>query len=108
MMATRHFQIYLPGLLYAEVWKAADEAFDVTFDYSRLLAGDTIATSTWDLPDGWTEPQASSISTDGQSAVVWVGGGQPGTFSRILNTITTTAGRTYQAWCLCHVKEAVE
>lgn len=104
-IATRLFTIMLPGQQALEVWKQPSEAFDVTFDWSRLLAGDTIASSVWVLPTGWTEPEASSIDATGTKAVVWLGGGEADTMSVLINTITTTAGRTFRAHCLTHCYE---
>lgn len=105
-IATRLFNVMLPGMQFLEVWKQPDDEFDVTFDFSRLLAGDTIASATWLLPDGWTQPQASSIDAAGKKAIVWVGGGPAGTMSVLICRVTTAAGRSWDAHCITHVVEA--
>ena len=102
-IATRLFTVMLPGMQFLEVWKRPAEEFDVTFDWSRLLAGDTIASSSWTLPDGWTQPDVSSIDATGTKAIVWVGAGEPGSRSLMTNQIVTTGGRTFLAWCVTNV-----
>jgi hypothetical protein len=101
----RLFTILEPGLQQGEVWKSPTEVFDVTFDFSRLLAGDTIASAVWTLPENWTQPLASSISAAGTSAKVWVGGGGEGTLGALRCVATTAAGRVWDVWCLAHVRE---
>lgn len=68
---------------------------DATEDYEFLwgpdLNGDTIATSTFLLPDGMT--QASSSNTD-TTATIFVSGGSRGVTYRVTNRITTAGGRT--------------
>lgn len=102
----RLFTILEPGLQFGEVWKAPPEEFDVTFDFSRLLAGDTIASATWQLPEGWTAPEVSEIDTSLTRAIARVGGGSPGTMGALVCTIVTTDGATFEAHCLAHVRES--
>ena len=76
--------------------KPSDSVLDYTLDWtSRLDTGDTIASSTWDVPS------ASGVTRDSQSfnasantTRVWVSGGTPGKSCEMTNTITTAASRT--------------
>lgn len=64
---------------------------DYTLDWSAWLGTDTIATSTWTVPSGLTQPKdATSTAT---AATVWVGGGTPGQKYTVTNRIVTAAGR---------------
>lgn len=78
------------------VWppKDPDEVLDYQVDWSaRLGTGDTIATSTWDIPTGIT---AASDSNDTTTATIWLSGGSSGSVYVLTNTITTTIGRTFE------------
>lgn len=104
-MEARYFLIKFANAFQPEeLWKNSAEAFDITFDWSRILKGDTIVTSTWVIPDDWTRPQAASIHADLDKTILWVGSGNQGTLGQITNTIVTTGGRTYSAKILCHVR----
>lgn len=64
---------------------------DVAVQWSGWLEdGDAIATSTWLSPDGLTTTNPSLVDA---KAIVWVSGGQVGQTYRIVNRVTTTAGR---------------
>lgn len=56
-------------------------------------AGDTIVTSTWTVPAGITQNNASNTTT---TATIWLSGGTVGTTYRITNQITTAGARTAQ------------
>jgi len=94
MAATRHLLVGEGTPIY-RAWKGLDETLDFGFDWSRLLRGDTISSSVWTVPDGLTQPSASS--TSGERTTVWLaGGGAAGRIFEVRNAITTAAGRIYQ------------
>jgi hypothetical protein len=76
--------------------KDPDAVLDYQVDWSAWLASalggaDTIATSTWIVPDGITKN--SDTHTD-NTATLWVSGGTAGTAYNLVNRITTAGGRT--------------
>jgi len=76
---------------------------DYTVDWSSwLCAGETITASDWTVPDGLTE---ASASFDDDSATVWLTGGTDDTDYKVVNQITTNAGRIDQRTIVIAVKE---
>lgn len=77
-------------------WKAAKDPSDVVdydVDWSRqLVEAETIDTSGWTLPAGFTKLDEQHTDTKSK---VWLSGGAVGTHD-LVNTITTTGGRTLQ------------
>jgi hypothetical protein len=73
--------------------KDPDETVDYSFNWALKLETDAIATSTFALPDGLTEV---STSTEGRTTSIFVSGGTRGRIYRIVNTLTTTGGRTLE------------
>ncbi len=71
--------------------KDPDEVLDYAIDWKARLAGDTIASSTWTVPGGLTQDQAS---VSGSKAIIWLSGGTLDQAYSILNRITTAGGRT--------------
>ena len=71
--------------------KDPDEILDYQIDWTDRLAGDTIASSTWVVPDGLTEASSSNTTA---TTTVWLTGGTLDDDYEILNRITTTGGRT--------------
>lgn len=71
--------------------KDPDEVLDYAIDWKARLAGDTIASSTWTVPDGLTQDQASF---SGSRAIIWLSGGTLDQTYSILNRIMTVGGRT--------------
>lgn len=68
---------------------------DYTLDWTNFLAGDTLATSTWLVPDDLTIGTGAKAPTnDTTSATVWISDGVAGKAYVIVNRITTTDGRT--------------
>lgn len=66
---------------------------DYGIDWSKeLVTGETVLTSSWTAPDGLTVIATASAAV---STTVWLTGGTPGTWYDVVNTITTSAGRTY-------------
>jgi hypothetical protein len=71
--------------------KDPDAILDYAVDWSRWLAGDTIAASVWIVPTGLTKATESNTAT---KAIVWLSGGSAGQNYTVTNRITTAAGRT--------------
>jgi hypothetical protein len=69
--------------------KYADETFPYGCDW-RLPAGDTIVSSTWDVPVGLTK---GTDTFDTTSTTVWLSGGAPGTIYEASNHVVTAGGR---------------
>lgn len=88
----RHFIVGPEDRDY-EITIEADEALDMGFDWSRMLRGDTIATSSWETPSDVTQAQASS--TSGARTTIWPQLPAGGCF-RLVNEIVTEGGRTYR------------
>jgi hypothetical protein len=64
---------------------------DYTIDWTRWLAGDTIATSEWLVAAGLTKVADSKTVS---SATVWLSGGTAGQSYTVTNRIVTNGGRT--------------
>jgi len=60
-----------------------------------FLAGDTIDTSTWEVPEGITEETNPPASKTGTTTTIWLSGGTEGQEYVLENTITTVGGRTW-------------
>lgn len=73
--------------------KDPDAALDYTVDWSEWLGVDSIATSTWTVPEGITKDADTNTAT---TATVWLSGGVLYANYTITNTIETAAGRTDQ------------
>ena len=63
---------------------------DYVVDWSDWLDSDTITASTWTAPTGITAATSSNTTT---TATVWLSGGTIGETYKVVNHITTTAGR---------------
>lgn len=89
-MATPYFQ---------QVEKAPGDTLDYGFDWNGstaaggpwLATGDTIATSTWTPASGIN---TSGAAISGAVTSVFISGGTLGSTYDVVNTITTTGGRT--------------
>ena len=75
-------------------WPNKDPAdiLDYQIDWSAALGADTIATSAWTVPAGFTVTNQSNSTT---TTTVWLSGGTAGV-QRITNRITTAGGRTIE------------
>jgi len=71
--------------------KDPNAILDYAVDWSRWLAGDTIAVSAWIAPDGLTKVSETNTAT---KATVWLSGGTAGQTYTVTNRITTAGGRT--------------
>jgi hypothetical protein len=71
--------------------KDPDANLDYSLDWTAWLAGDTIAASSWVIPDGL---EAGTMTNNDTVATIWLSGGAPGSTYKITNQITTAAGRT--------------
>ena len=80
-------------------WPAKDPAdvLDYVLDASGAVlgdGGDSIASLNVQVtPDGVGDLQVQSAAADGERAILWLAGGQPGTTYTVSITISTTAGR---------------
>lgn len=72
--------------------KDPDSTIDFPFNWKAELNGDTIATSTFLLPDGLTEVSSSRTTT---TTSIFVSGGSADLIYRITNRVVTDGGRTY-------------
>ena len=72
--------------------KDADDISDLSFHWAKELAGDTIDTSTFLLPDGLTEDDSS---TSGSATTIRLSGGDCGKVYRVTNRIVTDDGRQF-------------
>lgn len=83
----------------AYYFKDPDAVLDYAVEWSSWLQdGETISTSTWDVPAGLTEGDgsngaAASSATD-TKATVWLMGGTANTQYTVTNRVVTSAGRT--------------
>ena len=72
--------------------KDPDEVLDYAVEWKDRLAGDTIASSEWTVPEGLTEDSALIAGT---KAVIWLSGGTLDQTYSITNRVVTTGGRTH-------------
>jgi len=70
--------------------KDPDDILDYAVSWAARLAGDTIVSSTWIVPDGITKDSDSKTDT---VTTIWLSGGSVGTKYTLVNRITTAAGR---------------
>lgn len=82
--------------------KDPNAVLDYAVDWSRWLAGDEIATSTWTVPAGLTKLGDSTTTT---RATVWLAGGTVGQSYTVTNRITTAGGRTEERSFIIRVEE---
>ena len=74
-----------------------DENLDWSFDYTGVLNGDTILSSTWALdPSSPTDINVTAPSESNGVTTVWVSGGTYGRFYKVTNEVTMTpSGRIF-------------
>jgi hypothetical protein len=70
--------------------KDPDAKLDYAGDWSAWLGTDTIATSSWTIPDGITMDSETNTAT---SVLIWLSGGTAGALYDLTNHITTAGGR---------------
>ena len=70
--------------------KDPDDVLDYAVDWAERLAGDTISSASWIVPEGITVDDSSFTGT---VATIWLSGGTSGRLYRITSRITTVAGR---------------
>ena len=70
--------------------KDPDELLDYQVSWVKGLAGDTILTSTFIVPDGLVKDSEENTSN---TATVWLSGGTLGESYIVVNRITTVTGR---------------
>lgn len=84
--------------------KDPDAIIDYGFDWEEedyLASGETISTSTWEVPSDLTEESSSNNDTQ---TTVWISGGTDGEDYYITNEIVTSASRTEQRSLCIHVR----
>ena len=78
----------------SNIMKDPDSVLDYGFDWSDwLVTGETISTSGWEVPTGITNDSDTNTTT---TTTIWLSGGTASTNYRLVNEITTSAGRTEQ------------
>lgn len=82
--------------------KDPDAVLDYHIDWSKWLDGDTISASTWDAPTGITIDSSDFTST---TAVVWLSEGTEGSTYKVVNSITTSDGRSDDRTLFINVRE---
>ena len=89
--------------------KDPDETLDYTLRWFNELdrLSDTIATSSWRIEgaDSALVIDSSAFSAPDHLAHVWLTAGTEGVKYNVINTITTTGGRTYERTVQLQVKE---
>ena len=90
-------------IVVREFAKVPDAVKDYPLDWGKewLVDGDTIATSTWDVPSGLNEGTHTNTTTE---TVAWISGGTLGQSYVITNTIVTANGRTDQRSILIRIR----
>ena len=74
----------------AQYTKGPGDRLDYTIAWSKWLAGDQITASTWTVPAGAAVAGSSFTET---TTTAWIEGGTVGASYRVVNRITTAAGR---------------
>lgn len=73
-----------------------NQTLDYVVDWdARTGAGETVQTSTWNVPAGLTIATPAPSST-ADTTTIWLTGGTPGTTYTVSNTIVTNQGRTLE------------
>ena len=85
-----------------KIIKDPDAKLDYSLDWSAWLGGDTIATSSFDVPDGLT---LDSETTTATTATAWLSGGALGESYEVKNHITTAGGRAEDRTMRITIKE---
>ena len=73
-----------------KVVKDPEEKLDYTFDYTRVMDGDTIQSSVWTQTLGNNDIVIESQSTVGNEAIIWLSGGRVGAFYKFTNHVVMT------------------
>ena len=86
-------------------WPSKDpgEVLDYQIDWSALLDGDTIDSSTFDVLSGSVVVDSSSI--DNVTTTVWLSGGTLNETCTVENTIETVIGRIFQQSVRIRIRE---
>jgi hypothetical protein len=87
---------------FKQIWrKDPSDVLDYEIDWAMALDTDTIQTSVWTVPAGFTINSQSHTAT---TATVWLSGGNVGV-QKITNKITTAGGRTIERSVQMNVEE---
>lgn len=71
-------------------YKDPDEVLDYVGDWSAWLGTDTIATASWDVPEGITDDSTSTTAT---TTTIWLSGGTAGAVYDVSCCASTAGGR---------------
>lgn len=83
-----------------------DENLDYTFDYSRVLEGDTIQSSVWTQTQGDALLTVATPSNTTSTATIWLSGGRLGSFYKVTNhVVMTPSGREFDRTLLVRIVE---
>ena len=82
--------------------KDPDATLDYQVDWSDWLGGDTISTSSWNVPNGITLDTDTNTTT---TATAWLSGGSVNKSYEITNRIVTAGGRTDDRTITINVKQ---
>lgn len=87
--------------------KDPNEVLDYVVDWAtdRLETGETLASSTFIVAIG--DVVIDSQTFTGGFATVWLSGGTDGVRNKIINRVTTSAGRTYEVARTLRVRSTV-
>jgi len=83
-----------------------NEKLDYGFDWTKPLATDTISASTWVVPVGVTQSVTPPPSFDDTTTRIYLEGGTPNTNYTLVNRITTTVGRIFEASFTLQVRDS--
>lgn len=72
--------------------KDPQATLDYAVDWTDWLNGDTLLSSSWDVPEGLAK-EADAFTAAGV-ATVWLSGGDDGTTYRLTNHVVTAGNRT--------------
>jgi hypothetical protein len=75
----------------SQFYKDPNAVLDYVIDWTTWLGSDTISSSTWTVPTGITQVQATNTT---KLATIWLSGGTAGELYTLTNRIVTTGGRT--------------
>lgn len=81
-------------MIYATLQKQAAATLDFAVSYATWLGDDTVAVSEWDVPSGLTGSDEDIDETAKITTIMLSGGTRNDVPYEVVNTVTTTGGRT--------------
>lgn len=73
-----------------KVTKDKDENLDYGFNFTPVISGDTIQSSTWTQVQGDANLVLGTTGTNGNETFIWLSGGTNGMTYKIVNRVTMT------------------